>query len=277
MMTQAGTAPRTVEGELFYSVDTGKVESFHANDLSLDTVVKEAHVLPITDARTLEQAPQLDVNGFELFSMPSAVTDWRDEQQAGSVHPLEIEAFIKQLTGCDAVVIAGPPILRWGERSSEAGTRHNSYAARLVHSDSYFSAAIEQCSATNPEPERDWKRCAHYNIWRAFSGPSVDVPLTICDAQTVRDEDVIEASADFDVDGKVTWKLPSMNFRFSPRHRWYYFSGMTPEEVLVFKRWDTDKDKARYVPHTAFTDPTVGPEATPRASVEMRTICYWYA
>lgn len=276
-MATATANPRTVKGELFYSVDTGRVERFHANDLSLDTVVKEAHVVPITDARTLADPPQLDTNGFALFSMPTKVADWRDERHAAAIHPGEIEAFIKQITGCDAVVVTGPPILRWGERSDEAGTRHNSYAARLVHSDMYFSAAIDQCAEVNPHPEREVARCAHHNVWRAFSGPPVDVPLTICDAQSVHDEDVIEASADFDVDGEVVWKLPSMNFRYNPRHRWYYFSGMTPDEVLVFKRWDSDPSKARYVPHTAFTDPAVGADATPRASVEMRTVCYWYA
>ncbi|MBD3728092.1 MAG: hypothetical protein IE933_00100 [Sphingomonadales bacterium] len=275
-MTTTFTTPRQVEGELFYAVDTGRVEGFHANDLSLDTVVKEAHRVPITDARTLPDAPRLDIDGFELFPMPSAVSDWRDEQQAGSLHPGEIAAFIERIAGCDAVVVTGPPILRWGERSGEAGTRNNSYAARLVHSDMYFDAAIAQCAEINPHPERKVARCAHHNIWRAFSGPPIDVPLTICNAQTVRDEDVIEASANFDVGGEVVWKLPSMNFRFSPRHKWYYFSDMTPDEVLVFKRWDSDPAKARYVPHTAFTDPSVGPGATPRASVEMRAVCYWY-
>lgn len=267
--------PRTVEGELFYARDTGRVESFHANDLSLDTVVKDPHTVAITDARTLAEPPELDEAGFALFDFPSTVADWRDEAQAAR-HPSEVETFIRDLTGADAVVVTGPPILRWGERSVEAGTRNNSYAARLVHSDSYFSAAEEQTRDASPHPERTIVRCAHHNIWRAFSGPPIDVPLTVCDARTVRDEDVIEASAAFDVDGEVTWRLPSMNFRYSPRHRWHFFSDMTPGEVIVFKRWDTDASKARYVPHTAFTDPTVGDDATPRASVEMRTIAWWY-
>ena len=216
-MSDTMTRPRTVEGTVFYARDTGRVETFHANDLSLDTVQKEAHDVPIIDARTSKQAPQLDVNGFELFTMPTAVTDWRDAERASAIHPDEIAAFVKRITGADEVLVAGPPILRWGERSQEAGTRHNSYAARLVHSDSYFSAAEQQSIDSNPHPDRTVKRCAHHNIWRAFSGPPIDVPLTICDATSVRDEDVIEASAAFDVDGKVTWRLPSMNFIYSPR------------------------------------------------------------
>lgn len=275
-MADTAVAPRTVNATLNYSLDTGRVETFHANDLTLDTVRKDPHEVVITDAQTLPEPPRLDVQGGELFTMPSAVSDWRDGDRVGEVHPAEIVAFLKRITGADEVVVTGPPILRWGERSSEAGTRNNSYAARLVHSDSYFSAAEQQTREVNPYPERKVARCAHHNVWRAFSGPPIDVPLAICDATTVRDDDVIEASAGFDVDGEVVWRLPSMNFRYSDRHRWLYWSGMTPDEVLVFKRWDTDTSKARYVPHSSFSDPTVGEEATPRASVEMRAIAYWY-
>ncbi|WP_126173933.1 CmcJ/NvfI family oxidoreductase [Altericroceibacterium xinjiangense] len=275
-MGQTLDKPRVVEAQVNYALDTGQVETFHANDQSLDTVHRDPHTVEITDARTMAAPPRLDVNGFELFEMPSAITDWREAAVVNTVHPPEIARFIQQVTGADEVVVTGPAILRWGERSGEAGTRDNSYPARLVHSDVYFSAAEQQTREVNPHPERRVKRCAHHNIWRAFSGPPIDVPLAICDAQTVRDEDVIEASAGFDRDGQIVWRLPSMNFRFSPRHRWHYYSGMRPEDVLVFKRWDTQADKARYVPHTGFSDPTVGEDAVPRASVEMRSIAYWY-
>ena len=267
---------RTVQATLNYSLDTGRVEAFHANDLSLDTVRKDPHEVDITDARSLAGEPKLDVNGVELFVMPSAVEDWRDEEGVNRVYGPEIAAFLERITGADEVIVTGPAILRWSERSPDAGTRHNSYAARLVHSDCYFTAARQQTLETNPHPDRRVARSAHHNIWRAFSGPPIDVPLAVCDALSVRDEDVIEASANFDVDGEIVWRLPSMNFRFSDRHRWLFWSGMTPDEVLVFKRWDTDASKARYVPHSGFTDPTVGDEANPRASVEMRAISYWY-
>ena len=268
--------PRTVQATLNYSLDTGRAEAFHANDLSLDTVRKDPHEVDITDARSLAGEPKLDVNGVELFVMPSAVEDWRDEEGVNRVYGPEIAAFLERITGADEVIVTGPAILRWSERSPDAGTRHNSYAARLVHSDCYFTAARQQTLETNPHPDRRVARSAHHNIWRAFSGPPIDVPLAVCDALSVRDEDVIEASANFDVDGEIVWRLPSMNFRFSDRHRWLFWSGMTPDEVLVFKRWDTDASKARYVPHSGFTDPTVGDEANPRASVEMRAISYWY-
>lgn len=273
---QQTNQPRTVEAEINYAVDTGTRETFFANDHSLDTVRLDPRVVEIADARMLASRPILDLDGFELFHLPSAVGDWRDAEHVQAVHPDEIRSFIERLTGADAVVTSGPPLLRWSERSSEAGTRDNSNAARLIHSDVSFAAGEEFTRQSNPYPERRIIRSAHHNIWRAFSGTPVDVPLTVCNAQSVSDEDIIEATAGFDRDGRTLWSFVAMNFRYSPDHRWLFFSDMTPEEVLVFKRFDTDPSKARYVPHTAFTDPSVGLDAPPRASVEMRTISYWY-
>ena len=272
---RAGAVPG-VRASVNYAIDTGRVETFHANDHSLDTVKLDPRIVEITDARTLAAKPVLDVNGFGLFHMPSAVTDWRNPEQIEQIHKEEIRRLIHGLIGADEVVVVGAGILRWGERSREAGTRDNSNAARLIHSDSAFSAGEEFTIRSNPHPDRKLVRSAHHNIWRAFSGPPIDVPLALCDTTSVPLDDIVEANAGFDQGGKVTWKFAAMNFRFNPAHRWFYYSDMTPDEVLVFKRYDTDAAKARFAPHTAFTDPTVGKESTPRASIEMRTISYWY-
>lgn len=277
--SQAATVnrPRTVTATINYVVDTGRLEAFHANDHTLDTVQLDPHVVEITDARGVVPAPTLDRNGFELFDFPSAVTDWRDPVQPGTVHPAEVQAFIARVTGADAVVIAGPPILRFGERSAEAGTRDNSNAARLVHSDTAIATAQTQTRDANPHPDRPIRRSAHYNVWRAFSGAPIDVPLTVCDWSSVSAQDVVEATAAFDRDGAVVWSFTAMTFRYSPAHRWFSFSNMEPHEVIVFKRFDTDADKPRFLPHTAFTDPTIAADVPPRASVEMRAIAYWYS
>lgn len=268
--------PASVTAEVNYASDTGAIETFHANEHWRDTVKLDPHTVTITDARLAARQPELEVEGFQLYSMPSPITDWRDAAHIGEVHPIEIEKFIRELTGADAVVVTGPPILRWGERSQEAGTRDNSNAARLIHSDMSFDAAEETTAGANPHKDRKVKRSAHHNIWRAFSGPPIDVPLTLCDARSVAESDIIPARAGFDRNGEIIWSFIAMTFRYSPEHRWMFFSDMTPDEVLVFKRYDTETHLPRFVPHTAFTDPCVGNEGTPRASVEMRTVSFWY-
>jgi len=44
----------------------------------------------------------------------------------------------------------------------------------------------------------------------------------------------------------------------------------------VVKAYDTDRSRPWFVPHTAFEDPSAPAEAHPRASIEIRTISYWY-
>jgi hypothetical protein len=63
-------------------------------------------------------------------------------------------------------------------------------------------------------------------------------------------------------------------FHFSPAHRWWYFSNMTRDEVLLFKFHDSDPTKALRTPHTAFQDPSFA-DARIRESVEFRTIAYF--
>jgi hypothetical protein len=86
----------------------------------------------------------------------------------------------------------------------------------------------------------------------------------------------MEADAIFDVPGKPEWSFEGLVVRYNPRHRWSYFSNMTREEALVFKTNDSDPGQPHNVPHTAFNDPTCPAGVTPRASIEMRAIAYWF-
>ena len=56
-------------------------------------------------------------------------------------------------------------------------------------------------------------------------------------------------------------------------HRWTYFPAMQPDEALVFKCYDSEKDgRARFTAHGSFDDPNTPPNAPPRESIEIRTL-----
>jgi hypothetical protein len=63
-------------------------------------------------------------------------------------------------------------------------------------------------------------------------------------------------------------------FRYNPEHRWWYFSNMTRDEVVLLKFHDSDRGRAWRVPHTSFHDASF-PDARPRESIEFRTIAYF--
>ena len=50
---------------------------------------------------------------------------------------------------------------------------------------------------------------------------------------------------------------------------------MTPDEVLLLKCYDSSTDgRARFAPHSAFTDPTAPADAPLRESIELRTLVF---
>jgi len=63
---------------------------------------------------------------------------------------------------------------------------------------------------------------------------------------------------------------------YNSNHRWAHYSSMDRDELLIFKAFDSDANAPRQVPHTAFADPSCPPGVTPRSSIEMRAIAYWY-
>jgi hypothetical protein len=270
------TPTTTVQATLNYVAATTERPIFHANDSSLDRLPLDAHLVTISDARTLQQAPTLAREGIELVAHASTVTNFRNAEEVTRAYGEEIRSLIEKLTGADFVAVTGPAVLRFSERSAEAGTRDNSRAARFVHSDVSDGAAVDFARQAAP-PGRTFRRIAQHNIWRAFSGPPQDAPLAVCDARSVPAGDLVRAEARFDRDGRVNWSFEALLLRYNPAHRWLFFADMRPDEVIVFKRYDTDPDEPLLVPHSAFTYPDVSPGAPPRASIEMRTVAYWFA
>lgn len=108
------------------------------------------------------------------------------------------------------------------------------------------------------------------NLWRPIRGPLRDAPLAVCDAQTVKPEQLIPSDLIYPHRIGETYSV-----RFHPEHRWFYASGMNVDEVLLLKCYDSATDgRARFAPHTAFTDPTTPANAAPRESIELRALVF---
>lgn len=59
-------------------------------------------------------------------------------------------------------------------------------------------------------------------------------------------------------------------------HKWYVFPDMTPDEVVLFRAYDSDRAASGepfWTPHVSFRDPTRSADAPKRVSMEMRAIC----
>jgi hypothetical protein len=268
---------RTVEGVMNYTGAMSVRPRFHAVDHSRDNLALEPATVAIEDARHSADPPRLDREGFALVPHTTAVSNFRDADEVRRINAPEVERLIAELTGADAVVCNSPGVLRFGERSPESGKYVNSYPARFIHVDVSDPTGATFAERAKPAHLGNIKRFAHYNVWRVLSPPPQDVPLAVCDARTVEPADLMGADAIFDGPNAPEWSFEGLVVHRNPRHRWVYFSGMTPDEVLVFKTNDSDPSEPHNVPHSAFDDPTCPPGVTPRASIEMRAIAFWLA
>lgn len=60
--------------------------------------------------------------------------------------------------------------------------------------------------------------------------------------------------------------------RYNEGQKWYYKSGLTPEEVILIKCFDSE-DGLR-VPHSAFVDPDTDDIEEARESIEVRALVF---
>ena len=115
------------------------------------------------------------------------------------------------------------------------------------------------------------QRFAIINAWRPINGPVYDQPLVLCDAGSIADGDLVamERRAEERI-GELQVAL------YNPGQRWYYFPRMRPEEVLLFKTYDSAEDgRARFTPHSSFADPAAPRDAPARESLESRCLVFF--
>lgn len=266
----------TVEAVINYVVDTGvhmvNVPSTPGGGKSSHIGEYEEQKVAVTDARALVPELSLDREGFALVTHETTVGDFYDPDQITNVYNPEMEALIKRETGARDVVVfdhtlrAGDETIRKTKMVREPVQRaHNDYTIR-----------------SGPMRVRDWfgeeeakplleRRFAIINIWRSISGAVETMPLTICDARSVAQSDLIAAERRAKERIGETYRLAH-----NPNHKWFYFPLMQKNEAMLIKSYDSEEDgRARFTPHTAFADPTTPPDATPRQSIETRVFAFF--
>jgi hypothetical protein len=272
-----------VESWVNYVGQMSERPRYHLNDDSRDILTLNPQAVRVENARLRPQPPSLEREGFALFPHKSAVSDFHNTEEIAVTHPSETERLLLDLTNADKVVFSAPTVRRFAESSPDvvgftnSGKLYNTRPARFAHIDVNDSTAAALAKRWRPKDhDRPVRRFAHYNIWRVLSPPPQDTPLALCDSRSVSPSDLVEADAMMDIPGKPESSYIGLVIRYSPRHRWSYFPDMNRDEVLVFKAYDSDPGQANPVPHSAFNNPTSPPGASPRTSIEMRGIAYWF-
>ena len=287
---------RAVEANVNYVAPGSFINRrFVAPGIERNTGKYESHRVRVRDGRSIADHFSLDVQGFVLARQPTAVTDFLAKNQVDAIYPDEVVTTVRSLTGATRVAPLG-----WMVRTSGDLSRHQHQTVGYTHRGGVQppageahvdftparAAALARTVYEKTFPDgREYSRFIASSLWRTFSPPPQDCPLAVCDARSVRPDEGTPNTM-FIVDRlpceeEMLGEMPNESsapaaaiFHFSPAHRWWYFSNMTRDEVLLFKFHDSDPAKALRTPHTSFHDPSF-PDARIRESVEFRTIAYF--
>ena len=265
----------TVEASLNYLAPSGERPRSYAYEpppnVPRTTAVNVPFRVSIRDGRSIANELTLDRHGFALVGHCSAIRNFYDDDEVKNAYYPEAEHLLKGLTGASRVFIFDHTTRRRipGAEDRRDGVRQ---PVSRVHVDHTAKSGPQRVRDLIPEDASELLRgrVQVINLWRPIRGPLLDAPLAVCDAQSVDPQDLIPSDLIYRERIGETYSVA-----YRPSHRWYYFSQMRVDEVLLVKCYDSAMDgRARFAPHSAFTDPTTPPDAPPRESIELRTLVF---
>ena len=254
------------------------------------------HAMPVRDGMPIRDHFTLDSHGFVIGKHRSAVADFDDVETVDALYGAEVAEAVKAMTGASLVTVQG-----WMRRTSadlstraaqkvegyrhsgglqpQAGEAHIDYNPRTGE-----EAGARQYHALRPDGAGYRRHCC-FSFWRAYSPGPQDWPLAVMDGRSIVGDElasntlfVVDAFPEGDalvapVEGEDKM-IAATILRHRPQHRWWYFSNMAADDVLLFKFYDSDHSVTWRCPHTAFHDTSL-PDAKVRSSIEVRCIAYW--
>jgi hypothetical protein len=232
------------------------------------------HAVSIHNARIDKPSASLDVEGFRLVSQPTDVSDFYDDAQVATTYHDEVKALLMAATGATRIEIFDDT--RRSASLSRQRIKKIREPAEIVHNDYTSSSGVKRLQdhfAADPDTARELlqRRFAIVNVWRSIAGPVLNHPLVMCDATTVRADDLVsmQRRADERI-GELQVALQH------PDQRWYYYPQMQMDEALLFKTFDSDTDgRARFTAHSSVVDPTAPADAPARESIETRCLVFF--
>ncbi len=266
-------APAAIDATLNFLVkDDDKPKVFMSvkhSEINKRTGLYRDYRLGISDARRLAPPPVLDREGFELARFPAAAIDFYDDDAVKSRHYPEVAAFLKRHTGAAEVFIFDHTLRVQDDRKREEKAVR--LPVRVVHNDYTEKSGPQRLKdLLAPEAAARFlgRRFAMVNVWRSVGASAERMPLAVADARTMGAGDYVATDLVYeDRTGEI------YQVAHSPGQRWYYFSGIAGDEVVLLKCFDSARDgRARWTAHGAFDNPTAPADAPARESIEVRTV-----
>ncbi len=274
MTAEAAPEPRCIEATLNYVLDVGGVLYNYSGGEGSTEVDSNITADPrrVTLRNGRAGGPfDLDKQGFRLVDHDTRMRDFFDKEELARVYYPEMEALVKAQTGARRAVVFDHTLRTADDEKREALKIRE--VVRRVHNDYTEWSARKRLREVLPD-EADALiagRFAIVQVWRSIGHPVETFPLTLCDARSLSEGDLLVAERRYPNRVGQTYSV-----RANPAHEWTWFPSMRRDEALVFKVYESLNDgRARFVPHTAFDDPGSPPNARPRESIEARMLAFF--
>jgi len=237
------------------------------------TAVYREHTVAIRNVRPVASTLSLEHEGFQLLTAPTSLRDFNDEEAIRTRHYAEAMELLEELTGASRVVVFDHTIRRRIPGAADRAAGIPRQPVPRVHNDYTVKSGPQRVRELLGD-EADTllqKRFSVINVWRPIRGPVQDSPLAVSDARSVAGQDLVATDLIYpDRTGEIYY------VKFNPEHKWFYAPAMRDDEVILIKCYDSaDDGRARFVPHSAFVDPTTPAGAPPRESIELRTLVFY--
>ncbi|KAF2682293.1 hypothetical protein K458DRAFT_444352 [Lentithecium fluviatile CBS 122367] len=230
----------------------------------------EVHAATVRDVRGKESEYTLDGNGFQFYKHTSEEKEFVDDEKIREVYYPETEALLKEATGASRIFIFDHTIRRQPPSAPTTPDRRLRGPVQRVHIDQSYSAALSRVPHHLPEDAEKLlkSRVQIINVWRPIKSVQRD-PLAVAEANSVNDDSLVVTELIYPNRRGETYAV-----KYDPEHRWFYKSGLSPNEVLFIKCFDSKLDgRARRVPHTAFHVPGTE-DKEGRESIEVRALVF---
>ena len=228
----------------------------------------------VINGRELNPPPTLDSHGFQLLTAPTKL-NLMDTDVVRSQYYEQCREMLRAATACEEVRGGGHEYRNgFGGTSGSRGakpTPNGSGGAYALGIHADMCAVVEDAFLRIIPDERHFQSI---NIWRSTKLDELieTMPLAVCDMRSIDPNDIVFGDGMNTGNIKQYMKVVDQRVIYSPHQRWYYFPDMTPDEVLIFRQYDTRQEtlNLRTVFHQAVKDPNTRPNAPMRSTIEVR-------
>ena len=227
----------------------------------------------VHNARELETAPTLGTHGFQLVHAPTNCDLFNTDEVSTTFYD-ECRLMLQNVTGCHEVRGGGHEYRNgFGGEKGERGVKPTPNGsggayAMGIHSD--MCAAVEHGFSRIVPDARHFQSI---NIWRSADRVRIQMmPLAVCDIGSISPDDIVFGDGTNTGNIRQYTKVIDQRIIHSPTQRWYYYPDLEPDEVLIFRQYDTRQESLarRTVFHQAVVDPTSSEDAPMRSTIEVR-------